>query len=297
MEKQINVVFKCNPKCWESDWVRELFNLNQFNIQDRDFVGENCIIVTDNPRYCLFENFIKKKKNFILINLKDEFIPSKQDYTIYQSSYCNYVFRNYFRRNLLHDNISFFPLGYKHDFWNGCDKNTRLLKQLNFDRNYLWSFAGVIKKSGRRKALWQLDKIKPNFIHAVSGWDTSDSLETLEYRELLCNSHFVPCFRGNCSLECFRIYESLECGAIPIVQKSSHIETFDFWSAWLGENHPLLVVDDIHSNQSFDYIHYYANHFDELKEKRLEVINWWNNYKKDYSMFASNIINKFFNHV
>jgi hypothetical protein len=38
--KQINVVFKCNPNCWESDCLSELFGLCNFKIQNRDFVGE-----------------------------------------------------------------------------------------------------------------------------------------------------------------------------------------------------------------------------------------------------------------
>lgn len=295
MEKKVNIVFKCNPKCWESDWIAELFSFDSFNVQDRDFVGENCVIVTDNPRPCLFEKFIKAGINFVLINLKDEFIPSKQDHQIYNSECCRYIFRNYFREAHSSNKISAFPLGYKYEFWKGFDEKSRLNKQSNFDRKYIWSFAGVEKKSGRRKALWTLGQIKPNFVHSVSGWDTNDSLSTPDYRDLLCNSHFTPCFRGNCSLECFRIYESLECGAIPIVQKSSHIEQFDFWQRWLG-NHPLPVVDDIHSNETFNYINKFTSNPNQLKNKRSEVISWWNSYKKTYKISALNTIkNSFLN--
>lgn len=295
MAQKINIVFKCNPNGWESDWVKEVFSLDSFDIQNRNFVGENCIIITDNPRKCLFSGFLKQGLDFILINLKDEFIPSKQDHDIYESEYCQFVFRNYFRRQYSGSKFSSFPLGYKHEFWKGCNDKKRQLLQLNPDRKYIWSFAGVIKKSGRRKALQGLSKIKPNFVHPVSGWDTADSLSTLEYRDLLCNSYFVPCFRGNCSLECFRIYESLECGAIPIVQKNSHIETFNFWNSWLGSDHPLPIVDDIHSNEASAYINELTNNPKKLENKRLEVAEWWNNYKKGYKIFASNIIDRFKN--
>lgn len=293
MAEKINIVFKCNPKCWESDWIHELFDLDSFEIQPRNFFGENCIVVTDNPRLCLFRDFINNHLDFLLINLKDEFIPSKQDHAVYESKYCKYIFRNYFRKKYISSKISAFPLGYKLDFWKGFNEKDRLLAQLNSNRKYIWSFAGVAKKSGRRKALWSLDKLQPNFVHAVSGWDSNDSLNTDEYRELLCNSYFVPCFRGNCSLECFRIYESLECGAIPIVQKTSHIETFDFWREWLGIDHPLPTVNDIHSNETHNYINQLNDNPQALNEKRLEIIEWWNNYKKDYKIFASNIIKDF----
>lgn len=295
MAQKINIVFRCNANGWESDWVKEVFSLDSFNIQNHKFVGENCIIITDNPRKCLFSGFLNQGLDFILINLKDEFIPSKQDHDIYESEHCKFVFRNYFRNHYSGLKFSSFPLGYKYGFWKECSDKKKKLLQLNSDRKYIWSFAGVIKKSGRRKALWNLDQIKPSFVHAVSGWDTIDSLSTSEYRNLLCNSYFVPCFRGNCSLECFRVYESLECGAIPIVQKNSHIETFNFWDSWLGSDHPLPMVEDIHSNESSKYINQLASDPKKMENKRLEVIEWWNNYKKEYKVFASNIINRFKN--
>lgn len=292
--KQINVVFKCNPNCWESDWLSELFGLCNFKIQNRDFIGERCIVITDNPRLNLFEKFIKHKKKFILINLKDEFVPSKQDHRIYDSEYCRFVFRNYFRKNYSLSKILAFPLGYKIKFWENYTEEDRLKKQLRPRRKYIWSFAGVIKKSGRRKALQKLSSIQPNFVHAVSGWDTADSLSSSEYRDLLCDSYFVPCFRGNCSLDCFRVYESLECGAIPIVQKNSHIESYDFWRTWLGE-HPLPVVNDIHSVEAYNYITKLSRDLDALEQKRVEVIDWWNSYKNNLKHQVVSIYKNIFN--
>ena len=94
----INVIFKTRAK-WESDWLKEIFFSSDgfsFSFQDRNFVGSNSIIVTDNPTMNLFDAHIRQEKDFILINLKDEFLPSKQDHAIYNSKYCKYIFRNYF---------------------------------------------------------------------------------------------------------------------------------------------------------------------------------------------------------
>jgi hypothetical protein len=65
-----------------------------------------------------------------------------------------------------------------------------------------------------------------------------------EYLEALSQAKIVPCPSGPASPDTFRIWEALECGAVPIVDsRSLRDETVGFWPVVLGD-HPLPVIDD-----------------------------------------------------
>lgn len=300
----INVIFKTRAK-WESDWLKEIFFSSDgfsFSFQDRNFVGSNSIIVTDNPTMNLFDAHIRQEKDFILINLKDEFLPSKQDHAIYNSKYCKYIFRNYFDPELTKKNLTSFPLGYKDRFWKGYDPQQKLNAQFNDERKYAWSFAGTSKKSGRNKTISKLSSLKPNYLHDISFWDAPESLNATEYRDLMLDSHFIPSFRGNANLECYRTYEALEAGALPLVQRFSHLQKYDLYNVWYKDN-PLLLIDDIGngdsykaecSNQAYDIIDSYIKNKNSLSELRKSTLNWWISYKESLKTKASNIYKEIF---
>lgn len=288
--KQINVIFKTNAT-WESDWLKEIFfSIPDFEFvyRDRSFVGENSIIVTDNPQLCKFRPYLNKAIDFILINLKDEHLPTKQDLKVYKEKSCKFIFRNYLNPDYSQENLFAFPLGYKSGFWDGFDDGRKLLSQSNNNRKYNWSFAGTAKKSGRRKTISKLEELTPYHLHDISFWDAPESLSTTDYRDLMLDSHFIPSFRGNFNLECYRTYEALEAGAIPIIQKFSHLQDYDLYKFWYGEDHPLISVGDIGfewpkaecSHEAYELIKYYTSNQKQLEELRHKNISWWNGYKK-----------------
>lgn len=300
----INVIFKTRAK-WEFDWLNEIFFSSDrfsFSFKDRGFVGPNSIIVTDNPTMNLFDGHIKEQKDFILINLKDEFLPSKQDLSIYNSKYCKYIFRNYFHEDFSQKNLTAFPLGYKNEFWKGYTSDEKLNAQYNNDRKYVWSFAGTAKKSGRNKTISKLSSLKPNHLHEISFWDAPESLNATEYRDLILDSHFIPSFRGNANLECYRTYEALEAGALPLVQRFSHLQKYDLYNAWYKDN-PLLLIDDIGkgdsykaecSNQAYDTIDFYIKNKDSLSDLRKKTLDWWISYKENLKTKAYNTYEEVF---
>jgi hypothetical protein len=89
------------------------------------------------------------------------------------------------------------------------------------------------------------------------------------------NSIFVICGRGNCSLDCFRIYEAIVAGAIPvIVGNLDEIQTtFNY-----NNNYIPFIHDD-----SWEKVVVKCNDllkdYDKLEQIRNDLKSWWNNEK------------------
>lgn len=88
-------------------------------------------------------------------------------------------------------------------------------------RRYLWSFAG--KPVGSRATMMRaLDGLEPAAAHvrtSVRGDLSEGRLSKHEYHDLLADSVFVPCPMGNVMMETYRVYETLENGAVPILER------------------------------------------------------------------------------
>ena len=151
------------------------------------------------------------------------------------------------------------------------------------DKKYTWCFAGQIHAQGdRAKMIDSLKKCNGEYhLHVAEGWQSGDSLSTEEYKKILEQSIFVPCPRGNTSVDTFRLYEALEVGAIPIVEKS------DYWRNLLGE-HPLIETASW-GNISND-INMLLENSERMQEHSNKVQSWWNEYKKQLKQKISNTI-------
>lgn len=69
-------------------------------------------------------------------------------------------------------------------------------------------------------------------------------LPQAEYLNFMSSAKIVPCPSGPASPDTFRIWEALECGAVPIVDaRSLREETNGFWNVVLGD-HPLPMIED-----------------------------------------------------
>jgi len=113
----------------------------------------------------------------------------------------------------------------------------------------------------------------------VAGWNTPDCLDVDRYRRILVATWMVPCITGNTSIDTFRLYESLECGCIPIVIRtnSAYDKTgTDYYKCLFGDDHPIPTVVDMERDL--------ARAMDDLKpklaQKRLEISEWYQNYKQ-----------------
>lgn len=260
---------------WEEDWIKEMLaGVNLKTIEDgkyQKFIDNSIIVISSNlnpeEHKAYFKKLYKMKYNFGIILLSDEIYSDPGDYY----KYAKFVFRNYWHKKYLDQkNVFTFPLGYKTGFWKNFDKQ----KVINLPRNYVWSFAGQINGKPTREAMInQMKKVPNHFIHEIYAWAGANSLPVDAYRNLLLQSTFVPCPTGNWNLDSFRVYETLECGCIPIVEK----QPLDYFGNYFG-NHPFLVIDSW--DQAPELINNLLSDPVRMEKKRQDCYTWWLNYKK-----------------
>lgn len=234
------LIWRCSPDgAWETDWLRVLL--------DSDTVGDDVVdtagrvsaarmVVVDNhlgPEHvAYYRDAFERGCRTTLVHLSDE--DYRDDRGVYR--YCEHVLRNYYS-DLLADQarILFFPLGYKTGF-----ARPGQIPKPAAQRQWLWSFAGDLRKRTRGSMIQAMRRLPRGHCHPTSNFNSADCLSTSDYRAMMDDSIFVPCPAGEVNLESFRVYEALEAGCIPIVEKRP---AFDYFTRLLG-SHPLPTLTD-----------------------------------------------------
>ena len=231
------LIWQFNPdQAWESDWLHLLLE-DQFEKEVIDNTWSQMtdpMIVVDNrlvpEKVSYYREAFEKGARVILVHLSDE--AFKDDLGAYK--YCDAVIRNYHSDRLAqYSNIFFLPLGYKAGF-----ARTDQAPKPAPERKHLWSFAGDSKKLTRADMMAAMEKIPNGFAHLTSGFGAADALSTADYRAMLDDTVFAPSPSGWSSLDSFRVYEALEAGCIPIVERRAH---FDYFTTLLGP-HPIPTI-------------------------------------------------------
>jgi len=302
---------------WELDWLCYL--LRDFDVQpildtEHRVVDENVILassISNLGRGMLVRQHLQAFKSrglkVGLIHLSDEFGSAP----VHIYDHADFVFRNYYRRAALcRRNCRYFGLGYKSGF------RQSLIQRPIGERRYKWSFAGQ-PKSSRASMLNQANAIPGGHYHLTKTWDDPDGLDTAEYAGLLSDTVFALCPRGNLSVDCFRLYEALEAGAIPIVEDCSstgsvldmlrldglalnpdfhpreclrNLKTHGFGSYWIaayGADFPCLRLNywqDLPALiQSVD-----------LEKTSHKIQQWWQRYKSNLTHVISTVVEQTF---
>lgn len=138
-------------------------------------------------------------------------------------------------------------------------------------RTYKWSFMGGINKSSRRQMFEVMQTVPNGAHHLTMGWMTEDAFGPQDYRIVMDNSVFVPCPAGWSNLESYRVWEALEAGCIPLVERR---EGYDYFSLALG-SHPLPTFD------TWDQVPGFIAALDDsaVEALRSTCSAWWRNYK------------------
>lgn len=227
-----------NAARWEGEWLRWLTDgLVGEEIEDRRAYA------TIRPRMVVVENELNGRSadylrrafrsgaDIVLLHLGDE--AYLQDLAPYR--WCRAVFRNYRDRTLAgRRDVQVLPLGCKAGFARPEVPRPAAVRSL------AWGFAGDLNKTTRIAMLTAMAQVQPYRLHQTAGWDTADALPVGAYRALMDDSVFVPCPTGFASLDSFRVFEALEAGCIPIVERRDGEEYF---AAAYGP-HPMPVVRD-----------------------------------------------------
>ena len=275
-ETKIHLVWQIDPvdSYWERDWVKEVLSeVDYEEIYDGNFetLNNHSIIVVSSSM-----DLKKCKKYFkALSDLKYKFgivLLSDENYSV-NSGFFNdakFLFRNYWHKKFVSKKkVLTFPLGYKAGFWKGSSPEE--IKGAS-ERGYVWSFAGQTDKSTRVSMVENMRMIAPFFLHETHQWNDPGSLSAQAYRDILLKSVFVPCPRGWWNLDSFRVYEALECGCIPIVEKSP----LDYFSKFFV-SHPFISVTSW--DEAPQVIEELMGDPVRLEAYRSDCHRWWQNYK------------------
>jgi hypothetical protein len=249
MTKTINLIWwQFDPHLsYEYDWLNSLlsdFKVNHIVDLDNKVFLDNAVIVANLSQIFFtrhgsrkeydnelqqFHNYIKRYRNegkrVGLFHLGDELY--KESTSFYKD--LDFIFRAYYREEAhkQYRSCYYLPLGYSSGFCSG------LVPRKITEREYSWSFAGQLK--GSRYEMIEYAKCIPGGkYHATNQWNDPNGLTTKDYATLLSNTVFSPCPIGNFSVDCFRVYESLEAGAIPIIEAKGVREAL---SAFFNPHH------------------------------------------------------------
>jgi hypothetical protein len=262
----------------EREWIEEIFgdSLGEHVYDGRhEMVADDCLLVDKfihlQPKE-YYQQFARRK-NVYLVHLSDEQYAG--GYEAY--AHFNGVIRNYWSSVFDPRSVLTIPLGYS----NGVSgREARPITE----RKYVWSFAGEAQRSSRPEMLASLKAVTPHCFHSTDRTGAA-VLSPGEYQAVLADTIFAPCPMGHVNLESFRIYEALECGAIPIVEERLAL---DYFSGLLGK-HPLLTV--LHWNEAQTYISALLEDTTGLLQKQAELRDWWTSKKEtvraDVSKFLS----------
>jgi GR25 family glycosyltransferase involved in LPS biosynthesis len=168
----------------------------------------------------LFYLWNEKGVSFRVLHLSDEF--TSDDITFYTLPRCKAVVRNYIRADVPRmGHIVTIPLGYHHS----SKEPPKAWK----DRSLLWSFHGT-DWFQRGEQLSKFSHLVPNSCRLLPSWNHSTMTSEQDYLRLLNESKFCPILKGNHN-ETFRLYETLEAGALPVTTI-----TDPRYLSWVEEN-------------------------------------------------------------
>jgi len=253
----INLIWWNDPSFFsEYEWINSLlsgFEINHIIDPESADCGENAIIVANLTeilcggqggnrllrnygRYTKerqrLHNYIRRLKNagakVGLFHIGDEFQIESTDF--YQD--LDFVFRQYYKEEAhkRHRNCHYLPINCMPGF------SEKIINKPIHEREYVWSFAGQLKGS-RYKMIKYANSIPGGKYYTTDQFKDPNGINAEEYAALLNNTKFCLCPGGNYSLDSARVFESLEAGAIPIV------EARNFGHALAALFNPKLLVN------------------------------------------------------
>ncbi len=311
MKKLVNLIWwNLEPQSsYEFDWLNTLFNsfeVNHIHKFNPNEIFENSIVVANLSQIffhekssrkvyaeklnelCQFVALTKNKGQKIgLVHLGDEYY---QESTAFYKDF-DFIFRQYYKSEAhqKYEHCFYLPIGYKSGFVEN------LISTPIQDREYLWSFAGHLKGS-RYSMMKNANAIPGGKCFTTTQWNDPNGLNTESYAALLSSTKFSLCPMGNYSVDCFRVYESLEAGTIPIVETKGLLEclavltspkllikhgpwdkkfwlrNFQYWQRAYDDSFPCPLIyrwDDL--QKTIETI--------DVSKVSTQIQDWWKSYK------------------
>ena len=272
---------------WELDFITKdiLSNIEHLDIEyfDKDnfklllnrtdIIKKNILVININYNENDIINVVKYIQPIIIFYISDE-VGNNPNIVILEN-HTKLLFRQYNHSHYKYSNNNYqLPLGYARKFLNGNNSLSIKQKKMN-ERTINCSFIGA-KKSDRihMTDIFKKNMKKTNIIFVNNNWKI-DNLPVSPEKcfEMYSNSIFVINGRGNVNLDCYRIYEAIVAGAIPVIVGSINEinSTFNY-----RNNIPPFIHDE-----SWEKVvkkcNNLLNDLEQLQTIQDKLLTWWNN--------------------
>jgi hypothetical protein len=256
----------------------EFFNRKTFKLLSKrnDIIQKNILIINKACDIHEIINTVKHIKPLIIIYTSDEIGNITQVTNL--EKYTKVLLRQYNHKHYTYSENNYqIPLGYSKYYLSNKPSSSIHPKKIT-ERELNCSFIGAFKTDRMvMKETFQknMKNIKIEFVENY--WE----LDKLPYKPQQCfeiynNSIFVICGRGNSSLDCYRIYEAIVAGAIPVVVgKIDEIEIAFHYN----NNIPPLIYSDTWEKAVIK-CNELLNHPEQLQTIQNELLLWWKNQIK-----------------
>jgi hypothetical protein len=264
---------------WEKDFTQYLFNFSKEDIiyvspeilktkvpQEDDIIGNNILAFSSNVySFEQIMGIVLRLKPLIIVQFSDEH-GIKPEYA-QLALHTKLLLRQYnFNKYWLdtYSNILQIPLGYMEGMFNNENAFNSKLKPLS-ERNYKWSFVGNIKNDREELINKFSNKFKQHFV--------GNNIASRDMFDIYNDSIFVPNGRGYVRVDCFRIYEAILSGSIPVIvcDESEFNETF-----YYNNDIPPFVLEK-NWDDAVNRCEYLLNNFEELERIQKENYEWLKN--------------------
>ena len=284
-----NVIWQVDPDdlsvCLERDWFHDVTSLVpigsvQVDYKEKPLLGiaspysiicASCPNLTDESDLIRYLQHIPKPR--VLYHMSDEFVQVGRD--LYQ--HCELVIRNGSENFDMADDpkVVQIPLGYVSGF-----KNSSGVSPKSSGRKYSFAFLGTMKNERESEMLPAFaDLPEPKIVRKTSSFTAAikyfGPFTTAIYKDVV----FIPNPRGNWNPECFRLYDALEWGCIPLIKEYSYSKYHEHYHDRLFGSHPIPTFRDWRESANFarellsDPVA-----LDDLQEK---ISSWWRDHKSD----------------
>jgi hypothetical protein len=267
---------------WEIDYiVSDIFEnkvdvefFNETNITrflTRDDLVNNCVFCTNHSiDFDIVIKVIQFLRPVAIFWFSDEYgLNSK---CLSMSNYTRILFRNYNHPSYEYPKCSVqFPLGYVKGFLSGYASNKLVMNKMD-NRHISCSFVGQLK-SDRAEMSSIFSKMPNCFIKPVyNNWNLNSlPFSPNDLFKVYYNSVFVPIGRGNFSLDCFRIYEAIVSGAIPVIVGSAQEITNTLNYA----GYPPTIVQAESWEKAYEICSALLLNINELQAMQDKNVVWW----------------------
>jgi hypothetical protein len=158
------------------------------------------------------------------------------------------------------------------DFW---PPQCRELLAKDYPPMVRWFYSGQVNNPKRRECVEALVKDGNGILNITGGF--AQGMDYRTYMKLIQTARVVPCPSGCFTPDSFRVFETLEAGRIPIVDRTGPVRDSDYWALLGGV--PFPVVD---SWQDFPAI--VDSLIADWPDSANKVFAWWQRYKRDLAV-------------